>query len=110
MPGYPDNITEVPNGEFWLSLVAPRDAMVGFLMPRSFLRNIFYRLVQNGGLPIDLGHVWAVRLSADGEVLQVLEDQSGRMEMMTSVLEHRGKLYLGSLVKDFVGVYDLQAN
>jgi sugar lactone lactonase YvrE len=110
LPGYPDNITEAPNGEFWLSLVAPRDAMVDFLMPRSFLRNIFYRLVQNGGLPIDLGHVWAVRLSADGEVLQVLEDQSGRMEMMTSVLEHRGKLYLGSLVKDFVGVYDLQAN
>ena len=110
LPGYPDNITEAPDGGFWLSLVAPRNKFVDFLMPRSFIRDIYYRLIQDSGLPLDLGHVWAIRLSADGEVLQVLEDQTGRMEMMTSVLEHRGKLYLGSLVKDFVGVYDLQAN
>lgn len=97
LPGFPDNITEAPNGDFWLSLVAPRSAMLDQVVSSPFLRKLGWRLSQFIDPPLS-NHVWAVRLSRDGEVKQVLDDNTGFMVMMTSVLEHEGMLYLGSLV------------
>ncbi len=101
LPGFPDNITEAPNGDFWLSIVAPRSAMLDAIVSSAFLRKLGWRLSQVINPPLSK-HVWAVRLGPDGEVKQVLDDNTGFMMMMTSVLEHENTLYLGSLAHNSV--------
>ncbi len=111
LPGFPDNITEAPNGDFWLSLVAPRTSLTDRLASSPFFRKVIWRLTQLIGTgDIVQEHVWAVRLSPEGEVKEVLEDATGHLKMMTSVLEHENKLYLGSLTEPFVGIYALDDN
>ena len=111
LPGFPDNITEAPNGDFWLSLVAPRTSLTDRLVASPFLRKVIWRLTQViGASDIVEAHVWAVRLSPEGEVKQVLEDPTGHLKMMTSVLEYEKKLYLGSLSEAFIGIYSLEDN
>jgi hypothetical protein len=51
------------------------------------------------------GHV--VKLSAEGEVEASYQDPSGRLANITSALEHRGKLYLGSLTEPHFAICDI---
>ncbi len=51
-------------------------------------------------------HSYAVKLSPDGVPLVSLEDDSGHIYMMTSVLQHGDRLYLGSLLMDALGIID----
>ncbi|EOA24346.1 hypothetical protein CARUB_v10017585mg [Capsella rubella] len=82
LPGYPDNIRRNSNGEFWVA--------------------INYSIF-NGERP----HTKAVKLSESGEVLEVLEDKGKRLRYISEVEEKDGKLWIGSSVMPFVGVYDL---
>ncbi len=106
LPGYIDNITEGPNGSFWLAVVSARTDALDGLVPAPFMRKIVWRVMQlTGGSPAQK-HSYAVKLSAEGEPLVSLEDDSGHIYMMTSVLQRGDKLYLGSLTNDAVGVID----
>jgi hypothetical protein len=41
----------------------------------------------------------------------MLQDPTGKeADMVTAVTEYEGKLYLGSLAKSYIGVYDLNKN
>ncbi len=108
LPGFPDNITEAPNGDFWIALVAPRSGFTDRLMNSPFLRKVIWRIMQVFPSELVEPHVWAVRVSSSGEVVDVLDDPTEHLTMMTSVTEKDGKLYLGSLVKPYVGVVALQ--
>ncbi len=108
LPGFPDNITEAPNGDFWIALVAPRSGFTDRLMNSTFLRKVIWRIMQVFPSELAQPHVWAVRVSNTGEVVDVLDDPSEHLTMMTSVTERDGKLYLGSLIKPYVGVLALQ--
>lgn len=106
MPAYLDNITRAPDGGFWLAGVAARTDALDALVSRPFLRKIVWRIMQlTGANPAEM-HSYAIKLSADGEVLASLEDDSGHIFMMTSVIEHKGKLYLGSLINNAIGIID----
>jgi ribose transport system permease protein len=49
-----------------------------------------------------------VKFSADGEILDVLwERPGGNYPQNTSMREHKGKLYLGGVYNDRIGVIDL---
>lgn len=106
MPAYLDNITSAPDGGFWLAGVAARTADLDALVPRPFMRKIIWRVMQLTGANPAAMHSYAIKLSADGNVLTSLEDDSGHVYMMTSVIEHDGKLYLGSLINDKIGAID----
>ncbi|XP_010427562.1 PREDICTED: protein STRICTOSIDINE SYNTHASE-LIKE 10-like [Camelina sativa] len=80
LPGYPDNIRRNLNGEFWVAL---------------------------NSLLYETPYTKAVKLSASGEVLVVLEDKGKRLRYISDVEENDGKLWIGSSVMPFVGVYDL---
>ena len=106
MPAYLDNITRAPDGGFWLAGVAARTDALDALVARPFLRKVVWRLMQiTGSSPAEM-HSYAIKLSANGEVVHSLEDDSGHIFMMTSVIEHKGRLYLGSLINDGIGVID----
>lgn len=52
----------------------------------------------------------ALQVSPEGEVLQVLMDPTGgHVSHVSAVTEHRGRLFLGNLAKDYVSVLDLTA-
>ncbi|MBT5518170.1 MAG: SMP-30/gluconolactonase/LRE family protein [Rhodobiaceae bacterium] len=104
LPGYIDNITEGPNGSFWLAVVSARADELDALVPAPFMRKVVWRILQlTGGSPAQQ-HSYAVKLDANGKPLVSLEDDSGHIYMMTSVLERDAKLYLGSLTNHAIGV------
>ena len=105
LPGFPDNITEAPDGGFWLALPGPRTEQIDALIPSPFARKIAWRIFNLGISPVEQ-HSWAVKLTADGEPVASLEDASGRIYMVTSVIEQDGKLYLGSLATNYIGIID----
>ncbi|EDY85495.1 strictosidine synthase [gamma proteobacterium HTCC5015] len=106
LPGYPDNITEAPDGGFWLALIKPRNTMSDVLAPYPFVRKMVSRLPFSW-LPTgdQYGHV--VKLSSDGDVLASLQDPEAATTDITSAIEHEGKLYLGSLSAPHFSVCDL---
>jgi hypothetical protein len=49
-----------------------------------------------------------IRYGADGNVKEVLEDQTGKVvKLVSEVEEHEGKLYLGSVLLPQIAVYTL---
>jgi sugar lactone lactonase YvrE len=105
LPGFPDNITEAPDGGFWLALPGPRTDQIDALIASPFVRKIAWRIFNLGISPVEQ-HSWAVKLTADGVPVASLEDASGRIYMVTSVIEKAGKLYLGSLATEYIGIID----
>jgi sugar lactone lactonase YvrE len=104
LPGFPDNITfSRERGIFWLALFAPRNPMVDQLMPHPWLRKVVYRLptwVQ----PAAARYALVLGIDPQGRVVHNLQDPSpDSFAPITSVREHRGMLYLGSLERDAIG-------
>ncbi len=104
LPGFPDNLTEAPDGGFWVTLSVPRSPAVDGLSPRPFVRKIVWRLYQLGFDPADMGHGWVVRLDPEGRPTASLEDASGALPHSTSAIERDGKLFVGSLFGTGIGV------
>ena len=106
MPAYLDNITNAADGGFWLAGVAARTDDLDALVSQPFMRKVIWRLMQLTGANPAAMHSYAIKLSNGGDVQASLEDDSGHIYMMTSVIEHDGALYLGSLINDKIGVID----
>lgn len=102
LPGFPDNITLGPRGFYWLALPSPRIPRVEMLQGSAFLRRILLRLPRTWiPAPKPTAHGFALGLGADGRVLHNLQDPGGKAAVqVTSVLEHEGTLYLGTIGDD----------
>lgn len=97
LPGFPDNINSGSDGRYWLALFGPRNAMLDAAAPFPLLRKIMLRLpaVVQPHPPV-IGFVMA--LDGKGRVLETRQDFSGgAYGPITSVVEHDGWLYFGSL-------------
>ena len=84
LPGYLDNVTEAPDG-FWLAIVGPRSDDLDSLVESPLRRTILWRLAQVVGVP-EAKHSYAVKLSTDATPLRSLEDDTGHIFALTSVL------------------------
>lgn len=97
LPGFPDGISAGSDGLFWLTLASPRNAVVDGTAGMPALRRLLHRLpkaVQPG--PARVTRV--LGLDAEGAVLHDRFDETGAtFATVTSVQEHDGWLYLGSL-------------
>lgn len=102
LPGYPDNVTHVGQGVFWVALYGPRSALKDRAMASPLLRTIAAR-IPGRGLTRTRRHTVAVAFSHLGRVLQVMDDPTGSFAPLTSVTEHGGALYLGSLEEGAIG-------
>ena len=106
LPGYIDNITEAPDGGFWLAVVAPHVDELDNLVDKPFMRKVLWRVFRlTGDSPVQM-HSYAIKFDSDCNVLASLEDDSGHIFMMTSVLQHKGQLFLGSLINNAIGIID----
>lgn len=103
LPGFPDNLTFNGRDRFWVALYAPRDAMLDAALPYPFVRKVFARLpafLQPG--PKRQGFI--LGLDLDGRVVEQYQyTGSGAFGPVTSVREHQGMLYLGSLGDTAIG-------
>ncbi|MGB7925927.1 MAG: SMP-30/gluconolactonase/LRE family protein [Pyrinomonadaceae bacterium] len=103
LPGFPDNISANGNDKFWLALVTPRNRLLDAVLPRPFLRKVILRLpafLQ----PAPKRYGFVLGLDRTGRVVDNLQDPSGEsFALVSSVVEHEGKLYLGSIGEEAVG-------
>eukprot|EP00249_Psilotum_nudum_P020653 c27793_g1_i6 orf=408-1631(-) len=116
LPGHPDNVRRNDKGEFWIALHCRRSlpSRISGTFPalrRWFLKlpipfKQVYRLF-NGGYP----HGMVVRYSEQGQLLQVLEDEEGKVVKFASQVseEDDGQLWIGSVLLPYIAVYDLTA-
>jgi len=103
LPGFPDNISANGRDGFWLALVTPRNRLLDALLPRPFLRKVVLRLPQFMQ-PAPKRYAFVLGLDKNGRVTHNLQDPSGKsFALVSSVLEHQGKLYLGSIGEEAVG-------
>jgi hypothetical protein len=103
LPGIPDNITFNGENRFWVALYAPRNLLVDGLAPYPYLRKMVMRALQFLPPPVD-HHGFALAYDTDGKLIANLQDdRSEAFAPVTSVIEHGGKLYFGSLTADSFG-------
>lgn len=104
LPGYPDNVSAVGDGTYWVGLASPRLPSEA-LLPFPFLRKVIWRL---GPLvrPDAVHHGRVLRVDAEGNILDMLEDPRGRFAVITGATEIDGQLYVTSLDSGAVGRID----
>lgn len=109
LPGFPDNITFNGTDRFWVALFAPRDELLDSLLPgNSYLRTVISKLPKFLQ-PRPKHHSFALGLDLDGKVtanLQYAADDA--YAPITSVREHGGQLYFGSLTYPALGWMPLE--
>ncbi|KAF3431850.1 hypothetical protein FNV43_RR26586 [Rhamnella rubrinervis] len=113
LPGFPDNVRRNPKGEFWVALHAKRGILAKWVVSNTWAGNALLKLPLSfkqlhalfvGGK----AHATALRLSEEGKVLEVLEDCEGKnMKFISEVEEKDGKLWIGSVLMPFLGIYNI---
>jgi sugar lactone lactonase YvrE len=99
LPGFPDNISWNEKDTYWLALASPRKPLVEMLQSHPFLRKIILRLPPPWiPTPHATPHGFVLGFDVNGQVIHNLQDPSGKYAVqVTSVLEHDGVLYLGTI-------------
>jgi sugar lactone lactonase YvrE len=101
LPGFPDNINLTEDGRLWVALPSPRVPAADRLAPTPFLRKLVFRLPK-AVQPAAIRHGFVLEIDPGGRVLRSLQDPSGRVAVITSVMEHDGHLYLGSYTEPWL--------
>lgn len=102
LPAYPDNMSDVGDGTYWIALASPRVAIAERLLPHPMLRRIAAALptrLQPQPLPYSLVSL----VDGEGRVLRTIHGPAGRYVMLTGVRQHGDTLWLGSLTEKGIG-------
>ncbi|MFM1919670.1 MAG: hypothetical protein RLZZ303_1304 [Candidatus Hydrogenedentota bacterium] len=102
LPGFPDGVSAGSGGVFWVAIATPRDATLDALLPHPFIRKVIARLPRILQ-PAPKRHSFVLGLDRDGKVVHNLQDPAGRYAPITSVQEHGGFLYFGSIIEHAIG-------
>ncbi|HAA17739.1 MAG TPA: hypothetical protein DCP28_02785, partial [Cytophagales bacterium] len=105
LPGFPNNLSLRPNGNYWLGFTTRRNASLDQIHPKPGMKKLVYGLpgfLQPKAEPFGM----VVELSPDGEIVQALYDPEGTVVAESgAVREHEGVLYLGGDVLSHVIMY-----
>ncbi len=96
LPGFPDGIMKNEKGEFWVAIPTRRNSISDWLQPKPFLKNlitVFPKFIW--ARPETYGLV--VKLDDQGQIIDSLQDSSGKVSFITNAVEVNGFLYLGTL-------------
>ncbi|CAL1390493.1 unnamed protein product [Linum trigynum] len=114
LPGFPDNVRTNKDGDFWVAINCRRSYYINlcakFPAFRTFLLKLpisakVHFLLHIGCRP----HALVAKYSPEGKLMQILEDRQGKVVKAVSEVEERdGKLWMGSVLMPFVGVYSLE--
>lgn len=104
LAGMPDNISLGSDGLLWVSIAAPRNALLDRLLPLpGFFRTLVWNLpdaVRPQPTPIG----WVMAFDLDGRLVHDLRTDDGSYAFVTSVTEHNGTVVAGSLHEDDIAV------
>ncbi|KAA8517244.1 hypothetical protein F0562_017504 [Nyssa sinensis] len=112
LPGFADNIKRNPKGEFWVGIHSRRGKFLKWILSYPWIGNALVKL------PFDITKAYsylgklrgcglAVRLSDNGDILEMLEDKSGHRSTAAKL---RSVRLVNSIVEAFVrkGVFNIQ--
>ncbi len=108
LPGFPDGVSTGQDGIFWVALFARRNPILDRLLPQPFWRSMVLRLPRTfQPKPDHYGFVLGI--NDRGEVIRNFQDPAPTaFAPVTNVVEHGGRLYLGSLEDKGIGVFPLE--
>jgi sugar lactone lactonase YvrE len=96
LPAYPDNMSSVGDGTYWIALPSPRLAIAERLLPYPFIRRLA-ALMPDRLQPQPKRHSIVALVDGDGTVLRTIHGPAGRYHMATGVRQHGQTLWLSSL-------------
>ncbi|ESW34119.1 hypothetical protein PHAVU_001G126000 [Phaseolus vulgaris] len=112
VPGFPDNIKRSPRGGFWVGIYSRRQKIVHWILSYPWIGKVLLRF------PLDITKAYlylaklkrssglAIRLSENGDILEIVEDKEWNKGSSISEVEERdGILWVGSIDAPFVGKY-----
>jgi len=102
LPGFPDGISSGTNGVFWIAMASPRNPLMDKLGPKPFLRKVVMRLPAFLR-PKSVRYGFVLGIDSGGKIVHNLQDPRGTYAPVTSVQEHGGKLYFGSILESAFG-------
>ncbi len=98
---YPDNMSPVGDGTYWIALPSPRLPIVEKLLPYPRLRRLA-NLLPERLQPQPKRYSMAALVDGHGQVLRTIHGPSGRYPMLTGVRQQGGLLWFGSLTNNAV--------
>ncbi|PKA51270.1 Strictosidine synthase 3 [Apostasia shenzhenica] len=113
LPGIPDNVRANEEGDFWVAIHCRVSMYAYFLGKNPSLSKLLLKLpipAKFHFLMLVGGRLHAViaKYSPDGKLLDLLEDQQGKVVKAVSEVEEKdGKLWIGSVLMPFIAVYPL---
>jgi ribose transport system permease protein len=110
LPGYPDNINRASDGGYWIAIVGMRYPAFDLAMVvPSFRKAMTRQLPPDEWLYPNLNYGCVAKINEAGDVVDVLWDPEGENHpMITSMREHKGKLFLGGIFNNRIGMVKLQ--
>jgi sugar lactone lactonase YvrE len=96
LPAYPDNMSAVGDGTYWIALPSPRVPIAERLLPHPMLRRAVV-FVPTRLQPQPMRYSMAALVDTDGRTLRTLHGPAGAYFMITGVRQHGDTLWLGSL-------------
>ena len=103
LPAFPDGISRGEDGIFWLAMISPRNPLIDQLSDRPGMRKMIARL-PHWLQPAPATHAGVLGLNTEGQVRYNFQDPEGKFSQISSIQEANGKLYLGSLTRDGIGI------
>ncbi|GIH07632.1 hypothetical protein Rhe02_56990 [Rhizocola hellebori] len=106
---YPDNMSAVGDGTYWIALPSLRLPIVEKLLPHPGLRKLA-DLLPDRFQPQPSRYSLAALVDGDGQVLRTIHGPAGRYPMLTGVRQQGDLLWFGSLTKNAVARLRLESS
>lgn len=96
LKAYPDNMSAVGDGTYWIAMPSPRLPIMEKMLPYPNLRRIA-ALLPERLQPQPKRYGLVALVDGDGNVLRTLHGPAGKYTMITGVRQHGDYLWMGSL-------------
>ncbi len=107
LPGYPDNIARGSDGLIWVTIASPVDPVLTRLLKAPLaLRRLVWRM-PDAVQPQPKRTARVIALDDTGRVVHDRSFDASSFHMVTGVREHRGRVWMGSLVEPAVAWFDV---
>jgi sugar lactone lactonase YvrE len=110
LPGFPDNLSLGDDGLIWMAMPSGRERLVDALAPAPpAVRRLLWS-VPEALQPKGKAGPWVMGVDpVSGGVVYDLQGTHPRFKMATGVREHRGRIWLGSLVGGVIASFPIPA-
>ena len=109
MPGYPDNINRASDGCYWMAWLGMRTPSFDLSLRHPGMRKrMARRLPQDEWLFPNINTGGVVKFDETGRIVQAMADLTGGAHpMVTSMREHKGQLFIGGILNNRIGRFDI---